>query len=361
MPLLLTNEDMEGLLDINDYLVNLEKMYSDFGKDEAKELERIGAVFPHTPDDTYVFKSMSGIYPNADVVALRINSDMVSWKQGRQVKLPIAPGERWVGLLFLFSLTEIKLLAILQDGLIQRNRVGATTALGAKYLARKDASIYGLLGTGWQAAGQIQAMVKVREINKIKVYSPTSENRQNFARKWTTELGIEVIPVETAQEAIVGSDIVGCATNSLVPLIKGEWLTEGMHVTCIRPVELAPSVIERADVCFMNNLFKGSKSRPHQEIVGKDKKLSEVAHNGFYGQSSENNNTVDWTKFSKLKDLAAGLVSGRADDKQITCFVNNAGHSLQLATMGNLAYHRAKEKGIGTDLPDDWFSQNVHS
>jgi len=358
MTLLLTNEDMDGLLDIDDYMVTLENMYNDFGKGEAKELERIGAVYPYSTDDTYVFKAMSGVYPSSDVVALRIDSDMVSWKQGRHVKLPVAPGDRWVGLLFLFSLSEIKLLAVLQDGLIQRTRVGATTALGAKYLAREDASVYGILGTGWQAGGQIQAMAKVRELKKIKVYSPNSQNRKKFAEKWTSQLGIEIIPVDSAREAVLGSDIVGCATNSLEPLIEGDWLNEGMHVTCIRPVELAPSVLERADICFMNNLFKGSTARPSQEVVGRS--LSAAAQKGFSGGSSKENYDIDWKKFPKLKDLIAGLIPGRVDERQITCFVNNAGHSLQLAAMGTLAYQRAKEKGVGKELPDDWFSQNVH-
>ncbi|MEL7565904.1 MAG: ornithine cyclodeaminase family protein [Dehalobacterium sp.] len=356
MALILTNEEIENLLDIQDYLSALEAMYFDYAQGEAKEPERVEVIVPQAPDKTYGFKSMTGVYPAKDVAALRINSDMISWQE-RRVKLPLAPGERWVGLIFLFSLSQLKLLAIMQDGFMQRMRVGTTTALGAKYLARSNASVYGIIGTGWQAGAQIQAMAKVRPLRKIKVFSPNVEHRREFAREWRDKLGIDVLAVDTVREAVIGSDIVGCATNSLEPVIKGEWLSAGMHVTCIRPVELDRSVLERADVCFIHNLFKGSQIRPSQEIVKKEL-LSEHINESLKGKRNDDINK--WGLMPQLADMIGGMVPGRRDDQQITCFVNNAGIALQFAAVGALAYKKACEKGIGNELPDHWFTQNVH-
>jgi len=360
MTLILTNEEIENLLDIQDYLTALENMYGDYAKGEAKELGRVGAVVPKGPDRTYAFKSVSGVYPSEDVVALRINSDMISWGE-RRVKLPLAPGQRWVGLIFLFSISQIKLLAIMQDGFIQRMRVGATTGLGVKYLARSDANTYGLIGTGWQAGAQIQAVSKVRPIKKIKIFSPNPANRENFAQEWRAKLGIDVVAVESARNAVEGSDIVGCATNSTKPVIEADWLSAGMHVTSIRPVELAKNVLERADICFLHNLFNDSTITPPQEIVSKEA-LSEHINRALSGKSNGNNDisSYHWEKIPKLVDLIGGSVPGRTDNNQITCFINNAGIALQFAAVCALVYKKAQEKGIGNDLQDNWFSQNVH-
>jgi len=355
MTLLLTNEDLEGLFSIQECMTALELMYRNFSKGLAAELDRIDAMLPLDRDNAYNFKTMIGIDPDEGVVALRVVSDMINWTD-RRVKIPVAPGGRWVGLIFLFSTRHTRLLAIVQDGYLQSFRVGATTGLGAKYLAREDAKIYGLIGTGQQANAQLDAIVRVRPIERVKVFSPNKAHRVEFVRKWRKKLGIEVVAVSSSREAVEHADIVGCATNSVESVVNGEWIEEGMHVTCIRPTELAESVFKCVDKCFAHSLDWAH--RPKYEVIGSRNELGR-----FIEKDLKQGSDLDLNQSSmrELKDLVGGLAPGRVSDKEITCFYNNVGIGLQLEAVAALAYKKATEKGLGKELPDNWFSQNLHS
>src|SRR5206468_914999 len=131
----------------------------------------------------------------------------------RREKVPAAPNGRYVGLVLLFSVENGEPLAILPDGVMQRMRVGAANGLAIKYLARKDATMIGLLGSGWQAGTQLMAACAVRNIEKIRCYSPNAQNRESFSAAMGALLGIDVVPVAHPEEAIKGADIAMCASN----------------------------------------------------------------------------------------------------------------------------------------------------
>ena len=158
------------------------------------------------------------------------------------------PNDRYVGLVLLFSTHTGEPLAIYPDGIVQRMRVAATCGLAAKYLARPDARVVALLGTGWQAGGQAMAIAAVRPIERIRCYSPDPERRQAFAREMSAELGIEVVAAASAREAVAGADVVMCATSSMQPVLSAEWIEPGMHVSSLKRLELDASWRRPADV-----------------------------------------------------------------------------------------------------------------
>jgi ornithine cyclodeaminase/alanine dehydrogenase-like protein (mu-crystallin family) len=199
---LLTNEDVERVVDMPSILDSLEELYRDIGDGVAMTRPRtdVHAPTPPTEEEYYRFKTMGGIHPSRSVYALRINSDVLRWV-GRgdhvvQEKLPRAEGDRYVGLVILFDTADGTPLAIMPDGFVQKLRVGATSAIGAKYLAREDSSTVGLLGAGWQAEGQIAALNEVLDIDHLSVYTP-SESRERFAERVREEYGIDADPVDT--------------------------------------------------------------------------------------------------------------------------------------------------------------------
>src|SRR6202011_4833165 len=116
--------------------------------------------------------NMNGVIPDQGIAAVRVNSDILTWpasKHGvKRVKVPSAPNGRYVGLVLLFSTRTGEPLAIYPDGIVQRMRTGATSGLAAKYMAREDARIVALLGTGWQAGSQAMAICAARPIEQIK-------------------------------------------------------------------------------------------------------------------------------------------------------------------------------------------------
>ncbi|MBI2324049.1 MAG: hypothetical protein HYU87_03690, partial [Chloroflexi bacterium] len=122
-------------------------------------------------------------------------------------------------------------LAILPDGYLQRLRVGATNGLAAKRLARADARTVGLIGSGWQAGGQVMALCAVRPVERIRCYSTSVEHRDAFAREWSPKLGVDVQPVGSPEAAVRGADVVLCATNSVEHVFFTRWVEPGMHLS----------------------------------------------------------------------------------------------------------------------------------
>jgi alanine dehydrogenase len=124
-----------------------------------------------------------------------------------------APGGRWSGLIILYSMTTAEPLMISPDGYISRLRVGATNALAARYLARQDASVLALLGTGWQAGGQLMAHCAVRPIEEVRVFSPNPSNRDRFCRELQPRVKARLVSVDSAESAVRQADIIATATR----------------------------------------------------------------------------------------------------------------------------------------------------
>ena len=126
-------------------------------------------------------------------------------------------------------------------------RVGADSGIGAKYIARQDAEVVGMIGSGGMARSHVESFLLVRKIKKIQVYSPTKENRDTYAKEISEKYGLEVVPVDHPRDAYKGAHIVAGCTDSSVPIIDGKWLEEGTHVTCVggKPDD---ETLERIDV-----------------------------------------------------------------------------------------------------------------
>src|SRR5262245_42869994 len=133
----------------------------------------------------------------------------------------------------IFSVETGEPLVLFQDCSINEYRTGAAGALGSKYLARGDASRVAVLGSAIHAEAQLKAAAVVRTLTEVWVFSPTQTRRNAFADKMARELAISVHAVESAEEALAHADIVITATNSAVPVFRGESLNDGVHITSI--------------------------------------------------------------------------------------------------------------------------------
>jgi ornithine cyclodeaminase/alanine dehydrogenase-like protein (mu-crystallin family) len=112
-------------------------------------------------------------------------------------------------------------------------RTAATTGVGIRHLARKDARIAGVYGTGGQALHKVMACAAERRIEVFKVYSRNPENRRNFVRQASALVDAHFHDVADPGEICRESDIVICATNSNVPVFDGDWLEPGQHVVTV--------------------------------------------------------------------------------------------------------------------------------
>jgi|SRR6185312_11409868 len=357
MTLILSNDEIDSILTMQDCIDVLEDAYRELAMGRGVSRTRSDSFSPTTrPDALYSLKSMDGIVPKLGVGAVRINSDIVTWPKEaggneRRVKVPAAPNARYVGLVLLFSSENGEPLAIFPDGVVQRMRVGAANGLGVKYLARADAKTVGMLGSGWQAGAQAMAVCAVRNIETIRCFSPNAANRENFAREWATRLGVTMIPVETPEAAMEGADIAMCATNTIDNVFFARWVRPGLHVSSIKRPEVEVAAIERADIVVLH-----SNEGSPMHLFTKGVTIPEKAQNKGWMLAEQ----IRFDALPTLPQLIAGQAQGRESDEQITCFLNNIGLGYQFAAVGALVYKKAREKGLGRELPTDWFTETVH-
>jgi alanine dehydrogenase len=365
MTLILNNAEITGLLSMKDCLARLDESYREMGNGRAGNRPRSDIYGPVHDSGRYIFKTMDGMLPRFEVAAIRLNSDVIRWQHGphglRKDKQPLAGGGKFCGLILLFSTRNGEPLAIMPDGVIQQLRVACSNALAAKYMAPADASVYALLGSGWQASGQALAMAAVRPLKEIRVYSPTKANRERLAGELAARLGIAVTAADSARAAVEGADIVGMATNSVTPVVEADWVAPHAHVTCVKELELGDGILERSAL----NVVHTRIGRPANYIIGKgDQPVYD--HDPQDGLADEFKNVrgtrrvgVDLETLPDLGELCAGRVP-LPPAGQLTCFVNVMGLGIQFAALGALACEQAKARGIGREIPTDWLLESEH-
>jgi len=356
MTLILSNKDVEELLTMSECIDVLEAAYAELAAGRGLARTRSDSLATTTrPDAHYSLKSMDGVIPKFGISAVRIGSDIITMpKVGdsiRRVKVPAAPNGRYVGLVLLFSTENGEPLAIMPDGIMQRIRVGATSGLGIKYLARRDAKNIGLLGSGWQAGTQLMAACAVRDIRSIQCFSPHRERREAFCKEMCAVLDVEVIPVDQPEIAVAGADIVMCATNSEDAVFFENWITPGIHLSSIKKPEVDPPAIKRADRVIIHAgdnrpIVELSTDLPEAVIAAEVRRWPGADDTDF--------------KFPTLPDLIAGKTKGREREEDITCFLNYLGLGYQFAAAGSVVYRKARERGMGRELPTGWFTEDVH-
>jgi ornithine cyclodeaminase/alanine dehydrogenase-like protein (mu-crystallin family) len=356
MTIILSNDDVARVLTVPECMAALEDAYAELGAGRGVNRTRSDTLagIESQPGALYSLKSMDGIAPKFGVGAVRINSDVVTWpKRGnnqRREKVPAAGG-RWVGLVLLFSAETGEPLAIFPDGVLQRIRVASANGIAAKYMAREDATRVGLLGSGWQAGTQLVAVCAARKIERIRCFSPSPENRAKFAIEMTPQLGVEVEPVASAEDAIEGADVVMCATNSIDPIYFESWIAPGVHVSSIKRPEIDQAALKRADRLVIHT----HDSKP-MHFTTHELEIPEAVSGKGWNLVDE----IDFAKLPTIGELVTGRYRGRNRPEDVTMFINNLGMGYQFAAAGSVVYRKAREQGLGHELPTEWFTEDVH-
>jgi alanine dehydrogenase len=360
MTLVLGNEDVVKMLTMRDTIDALELLYGDLGRGSAVYRGRTDLFTPTTggPPDiptAYQLKTLDGAIPRWNIGAIRVTSDVVAFPlvEGvrRRTKIPAAAGKRYVGLVLLLDSATGELAAILQDGVLQQYSVGAINAIGAKYLAREDSRTVALFGAGGQAPLQLRGLREVRPISRVQVYTPTPGEAEAFARANAEPLGIEIIPVRSPQEALSGADIVVTATNSRVPFLPAAWLASGMHLSSLQRDEAMPDCFRDLDRVIFHTHAK------EVEHVSTD--FAALEQRFGFAMHDHPPSDLDWNAFPDLGDLVSGRVAGRSHREQRTFFLNSTGCGAQYAAVGQLILKEARRRGLGHELPGEWFTEAV--
>ena len=362
MALLLTNDDIRGRLDMDVLIHAMRQAFTELGQGRAAEVGRVDVLSPGKGDAVHGLKTMSGVAGGYAVT--RIDSDLLRWPQrdGGVRREKLGPAEARIGkengLLFLYSTSSGELLGIQQDGEIQRLRVAATSALALQLLGPPVGSIreVALLGTGFQAEAQLAGILATCRPQVVRVFSPRPERRRAFVERMRPSTGSDVTLAEaaSASEAAASAQVVVCATNSMTPVVDPDWLRPGVHVSCIKKPEIDRPALGRCDRIVVT---AHAKTRVVPAGVPEERWRHEE-HADSWWQTAP-------LRWEDLPDLATVLADpagarryGRQRDDEVTAYVAG-GSGVQFPAVCGLAHEAAVQAGLGRNLPEEWFLQDI--
>ncbi len=312
MALFLREDEIARLIRMEDLIDALEDAFREQGRHQVVNRPRHRVTAGST-----VLNVMSAGIPSLEVMGLKAYSSARA-------------GARFLAMLYSTGTGE--LLAVMEADRLGQLRTGAASALATKYLARSNAGVVGIIGTGWQARSQLIAVSKVRPVALVHVYSRDAARRNAFAEEMIRELGAEVATAERAEDAVTEADIIITATTARTPVLLGAWLRPGMHINAIgsnwaNKQEIDTEVVRRSARIVVDDLEQA-------KVEAGD--LLEAIDQGI----------LDWGRVVELGQVVVGAVPGRTSEAEITLFESQGIALEDVATM-KLAYDRARAAGIG--------------
>ncbi len=357
----LNNDDVLDLLSMRETMDALRIGFSQLASGDAAHVPRIELWSPAAREDAYYcLGSMAGTTKHFGITAIRIKSDVLFWPEGkRQEKFAVEPGT-YCGFILLFSSATGEPLALINDGVLQRMRVGGSAGVAADYLANPTAGALGMLGSGDMARVYLDAIPLSRKLKSVKVHSPTESNRNAFAAEMAARLELDVRSVDTPAAAVEGCDIVASATNSMVPTLEPEWIADGALVLNVTRRELGPELVARADKVLQLGAYSIG---PDASVP--DMEFPQSGAGGFVAGNQTERSRLPWKHntetrdFPSFIDMLRGTVDGRTSDEETILFVNVGTQGVQFASVAGRLYQLALERGVGSEMAGERFLQTI--
>lgn len=235
----------------------------------------------------------------------------------------------------LFDAESGELQAILDGASMNPFKTGAAGAAGVDALAREDASSLGIIGAGPQARGQLTATATVREFEEVRVFSPTRENREEFAETYDDRLEADVSAVDSAAKAVEDVDVVITATTSPEPVFDGDLLSEGTHVTAMGQYDPEKRELDETTIAR-------SKYVP-------DLRARATHDAGSFIAALEAGVVDEDHVHAELGEVIADIEPGRESDDEITVF-DSGGTGIETVGAAAMLYEKAIENDVGTSI-----------
>jgi ornithine cyclodeaminase len=315
MALFLKESDVEQLLTMSTVLELIERVHREYSTGQAIDVPRERTRLPKS-----ALHILQGAVPSAGVFGYK------AYTSNRE-------GIRF--LVYAFNAERGNLDAIVEANYLGMMRTGAAGGVAAKWLARTDAKVVGIFGSGWQAQGQLEALAAVRRLERVKVFSRNAEKVARFCDRMGKKLSLDVTPAASAADAVRGSDVVVTITTSATPVFDGEWLAPGTHVNAAGSNSLLRREIDETTV---------SRSNP----VVVDSRPSAMKEAGDLLPSLEKGR-LHMGALTELGEVVAGTRPGRANAEQISLFESQGMAMQDLIIAAELA-RLAREKGMGKEV-----------
>jgi len=236
----------------------------------------------------------------------------------------------------LYSMETGELLALIEGDFLGQRRTGAASGVATKYLARADAKVAAIIGTGGQARTQLEAIAEVRKLESVAVYGRDPGRREAFAREMSESLKISVKAAASSTDAVRGASIVCTATTSSQPVLFGADLGSGVHINAIganhmRKRELDEAAVLKADLVVVDSIEQ-SRQEAGDLVLG------------FASDASR------WDRVIELSQVVAGKAPERKSDAQVTLFKSNGIAAWDLAAAARI-YAEVTKRKMGRPLP----------
>ncbi len=340
-PILLSEEDVRSVITMEDVMAGLESAYTQEAEGNAGYRPKTTVYVGDTYGEAMTHVTSLGGLRNPPIVVLNIRS-MVS---GASHDPPSG-----TYMTMLFSGESGELLAMMANAGISFWRIAGSAGLAAREMARPDAKVLGVLGSGGTARPHPLAYSLVRDLELIKVYSPNLKHREEFAQ-WITEQ--TKVPTETYEDpepVVRGSHIVAACTNTRwEPIIKKEWMdTPGVHYTSLQSGAGAQELELEGNKMFSRLVtsFDGPTTHVHTDP-------KRTLRAGAEDEESLKRFDVIPNQHT-LAELLSGAAPGRESPEERNFYLNQ-GTGVQYAGTAVPVYQRALEKGVGTKMPEEWF------
>ena len=317
MALFLKDEDVAQCVTMDAMLEAIESMQRQYGDGQAHNMTRRKIIA-----DSGMLSVMGGGLFHQGLLGVKTYT-VVKGSYSFQVSL--------------YDANTGELLLYTQANRLGQLRTGATTGVAVKHLANPEDAAVGIIGTGGQAPTQLEALSKVRGIKKIKAYSRTQERREEFARRMTDTMGVEVSAVTSNEDAVRDCDIVLCIAATMDPVVEAAWLKDGSTLIGAGPTTWRAREVDEAVITRAGKLIVDSTEQAAIEAGD----LCSAVDKGI----------IQWSKVHELRHVVSGAVTGRDSNDQVV-YAKIMGTGVADVAAAKLAYDSAKAAGLGTEM--DW-------
>src|SRR6266851_5390128 len=236
----------------------------------------------------------------------------------------------------LFRSTTGEMAALIEADALGQLRTGAASGVATKYLANENARTAGIIGTGYQARTQLEAVASVRRLARVRAFGRDPGRREKFCREMSERIGVAVEPMNSGDEAVKGAEIIVTATSATKVVLEGPWLSPGVHINAMganwpQKRELDAAAVDSADKIVVDSIEQ-SKVEAGDLIQA-------------FGEDQSR-----WNEVQELSQIVAGKASGRSRADQITLFKSNGIATWDLAAAVRV-YEIAVARGMGKTIP----------
>jgi alanine dehydrogenase len=321
--LIIGQDDVVRLLPMEECIAVMEGAF--------KELAESGAViYPRSKveiDKEKILGFMPAYFPAIDKTGIKVTT---VYPKNSGTKYHVHQG-----VVLLFETENGSLQAVLDAAEITTIRTGAASGLATKLLAREDAGDLAVIGAGTQGSCHLEAMIKVRNIRKVRVYDYFPERAAGFAKRESLVHGVDIEVSATVKDAVTGANLICIATPAKEPVLRGEWLSPGVHINSVGFGGPASRELD-TDLLTRSRIFVDYR----ETILHDCGDMLLPLKSGEIGEESI---------LGALGEILTGKVEGRKKGEDITLF-KSAGVAVQDLAVADYIYQKALKESAGCSV-----------